>query len=161
MKLQERDAAKALMDNYDHLISAFTTQFKPPKGLTNSQSEAHFQAHVAAARRYYSTKLKKFFEDEYEKSKGLLDTQIKAINPTVTPQVGAKLVLMHEDEEFQVYYTVRNGPARLDEKKLRMNLVAAGVEPDVVEDAFVKSKVAGNPQTLIDIIPVGETHEDR
>jgi hypothetical protein len=160
MKTASKDAVQALLEQYDTIIGNYMMNFSSPS-TENEKALTYEKAHVAAARRMISTKLKKFFDAEYESSKLDLAISVHQLNPTVTPQIGAKMVLMHEDKVFQVYYTVRNGPSKLDDKKLRMLLVQAGVEPDVVNDAFEKAVVKGAAQTLIDIIPVGEPHEDR
>jgi len=157
MKMQSKDTVQVIKELYDSAIADYMSKFTTPREAGNDVEGTHLAAHLAAARRMISTKLKKYFEDEYEKSKGDLFKTIDKLNPTVTVQVGAKLVLMHEDAQFQVLYTVRNGPTKLDDKKLRMLLVKAGVEPDVVQEAFEDAMVEGKPQTLIDIIPVGET----
>jgi len=157
MKMQSKDTVQVIKELYDSAIADYMSKFTTPREAGNDVEGTHLAAHLAAARRMISTKLKKYFEDEYEKSKGDLIKTIDKLNPTVTVQVGAKLVLMHEDAQFQVLYTVRNGPTKLDDKKLRMLLVKAGVEPDVVQEAFEDAMVEGKPQTLIDIIPVGET----
>lgn len=156
MKMQSKDTVQVIKELYDSAIADYMSKFTTPREAGNDVEGTHLAAHLAAARRMISTKLKKYFEDEYEKSKGDLFKTIDKLNPTVTVQVGAKLVLMHEDAQFQVLYTVRNGARKLDDKKLRMLLVKAGVEPDVVQKAFEDAMVEGNPQTLIDIIPVGE-----
>ena len=157
MKMKSKDTVQVIKELYDSAISDYMSKFTTPKEAGNDEHGTHLAAHLAAARRMISTKLKKYFEDDYEKSKVDLSLCIAKLKPTVTPQPGAKMVLMHEDEQFQVFYTMRNGPTKLDDKKLRMLLVKAGVEPDVVQEAFEDAMVEGKPQTLIDIIPVGET----
>ena len=157
MKMQSKDTVQVIKELYDSAISDYMSNFTTPREAGNDVEGTHVAAHLAAARRMISTKLKKYFEDEYEKSKGDLTKTIDKLNPTVTIRTGSKMVLMHEDDQFQVFYTVRNGARKLDDKKLRMLLVKAGVEPDVVQKAFEDAMSEGNPQTLIDIIPVGET----
>jgi hypothetical protein len=160
MKTASKDAVQALLEQYDTIIGNYMMNFSSPS-KENEKALTYEKAHVAAARRMISTKLKKFFEAESDESKIELALSVNDLNPTVSPKPGAKMVLMHQDNVFQVYYTVRNGPRKLDDKKLRMLLVQAGVEPAVVNAAFEKAVVDGSPQTLIDIIPVGESNEAR
>lgn len=157
MKMQSKDTVQVIKELYDSAIADYMHNFTVPREAGNDVEGTHLALHLAAARRMISTKLKKYFEDDYEKSKVDISLTVAKLNPTVTPQPGAKMVLMHEDAQFQVYYTVRNGPRKLDDKKLRMLLVQAGVEPSTVQEVFEGAMVEGNPQTLIDIIPVGET----
>jgi hypothetical protein len=147
------DFTNSFTDAFTQTIEQISSLYVSNKEDSNELASQKASLNQALARRILATRLKKFADNMYESSKGDIQYLVSSLYPKVILVPGSELYEMHSDNLFQLFLTVRRGALKVDEAKLKANLILAGVDPLIIEKAFTDALVSAKPTTLFDIMP--------
>lgn len=137
----------------DIRLDAFTSTVSTSTSTDNVRNDLEQRLSLALGERLLTASAKAMMEKRYENAKALIDEIVAELgHGTISVLPGSRQTI-YETSMYLFNKYVKKAGTRVDVTKLKMRLVASGVDMEVVDRCVNEATVENTPQTLYEIIP--------